>query len=101
MDNAPAAVVWFWVGHYVDNRLSLEGPFENEEMAIEHDKSEMDRVGPEHYVRRHTCPVLKEDSDSWKRKILLNFRRQKRLRREKEKEKGGNNSSQFRDIYGF
>lgn len=91
--------VFFWVGHSKSNHLSIEGPFESEDAAVEADVEAVAKMGQEFYIRRHTCPVLREDALEWKRKLLKNFARQKRVRKESEKQRG-NNSSQFRDIYG-
>ncbi len=93
-------MVYFWVGHTTSNHLNVEGPFSTEDEAVECDVQTTGAFGIENFVKRHTCPVLSEDSSTWKRKLLADFARQKRVRRDKEKKKG-NTSSQFRDVYGL
>lgn len=94
-----SSTVWFWVGHTTANKLNVEGPFESEDEAVECDVQATGEFGQENFVRRHTCPVLRIESTTWKRKLILDFARQKKIRRDKERHQG-NTTSQFRDIYG-
>ncbi len=92
-------VLWFWVGHTTGNKLCIEGPWSTEDEAVECDVQMVGALGNENFAKRHTCPVLSSEAATWKRKLLLNFAKQKNIRKDQERRKG-NTSSQFRDVYG-